>query len=146
MARSRDARLGTVEWLQLGSFVTVCTIVLVVVFVGIGALVEGVAGFEDRVPFYVLTMALSFLASVVAFDAELANSRASLPWACAVGLGTFALVSLMGEGTAYVVQRPDGLALAEVAFYVLAAALVSCGIGYWSLQNWETLSLSRSAL
>ena len=139
-------RLDTADRIQLGGFVLICTIVLLTVFVGVEAVITGVSGFSERVPIYVLMMALTFFGAIIAFEAELDGGPASLFWACGAAIGTFGLIVLAGEGTAFLIRNLTGLVLIEIAFYVLGAVLAGSAVGYWAVQHWETLSATGPGL
>lgn len=140
--------LSTKQWsgntlLQAGLFVLVSTLALTASFLGVVGLFTGeVAGWNLRLPFYVLVMALAFVGAIVAFEEGYREARIVLQLAVGVGAGAFLLVTFGGEGVAYLLQNPQQVVGSQLLFYILAAGLITAGIGYWALNHWSELKLT----
>lgn len=141
-------KIGNKRWsgntlLQAGLFVLVSTLALTTSFLGIVGLFTGdVVGWNLRLPFYVLVMALTFVGAIVAFEEEFREARVILQFAVAVGAVAFLLVTLGGEGVAYLLQNPQQVVSSQLLFYIVAAGLIAAGMGYWALNHWSELELA----
>lgn len=123
------------------------TLVLTASFLGVVALVTaGVTGLTDRLPFYVLAMAVAFVGGIVFLEDELREGRRILQASAGLALVTFLLVSLGGEGVAFTLQRPDQVLTSQLLFYLLAAGLIGSGLGYWGLNHWGDFASPRSGM
>lgn len=128
---------------RVGTLVAGCSIALALAFFGLIAVATGgTAGTEARLPFYVLAAAVTFAAALVGLDRRARNGRNLLVVALAIALGSFVLVSLGVEGAAYGVQQPAEALSPDRLMYLLAAAMVSTGLGYWALNHWRELASS----
>jgi hypothetical protein len=124
------------------------TMVLTASFVGVLALVTGrTVGAVDRLPFYVLAMAVAFVIAVMVTEETVDAVRPERAIASAVGVAvvTFVFVSLGGEGIAYAVRNPGRVVISQLFFYFLAAGLIGTGLGYWGLRHWRELARRRGA-
>lgn len=134
MQRTFDA-----EYLaRVGAGVTVCTLALTAAFLGLVALVTGEAtGVGARLPVYVLVMAGAFVGSLVLLEEGRRDGTTVLTAAALIAVAAFALVSLGGEGVLFAVDEPGEALGSQLLFYLLAAALVGTGLGYWAVQHWQ---------
>ena len=122
---------------QAGLFLAVSTLALTASFLGVVALLTGgVTGLERRLPVYVLAMAVAFVAAIVVLETEYVDGTRILKVAGGGGVATLVLVTLGGEGVAYVVQRPNQVLSSQLLFYILAAGLIGTGLGYWVINHW----------
>ena len=132
---------------QAGLFVVVTTLALTAAFLGFVALVTAsVTGLEDRLPYYVLALALAFVGGIVTFEEEFRHGQRILRIAGLAAFTTFLLVGLAGEGVAYLVQRSGQLLSSQLLFYFLAAGLIGTGLAYMGLRHWDDLSGSGEGL
>lgn len=137
----------TVETAQAGVFLAVSTLALSVSLLGILGLVTGsVLGLDTRLPFYVLVMATTFVAGVVVLESEFRDGMRALGLSATGAALTLLFVTLAGEGTAFLVQRPQQVVGTNLLFYVLAAGLVGTGLGYWALQQYDDIPTTTSEL
>ena len=140
--------IGTKQWsrntlLQAGLFVLVSTLALTASFLGVVGLFAGdVTGWNLRLPFYVLVMALAFVGAIVAFEEGHREGRLVLQFAVGIGTVAFLLVTFGGEGVAYLLQNPQQVVSSQLLFYILAAGLIAAGMGYWTLNHWSELELA----
>jgi len=126
---------------RAGLFLVVSTLALTASFLGVvSVLTGGVTGGADRLPFYVLTMALAFVVAVVVFEDEFHDGRQILQLAVGAAVATFLLVTMGGEGVAFTVQHTDQVLSSQLLFYFLAAGLIGTGLGYWGLRHWEEVT------
>lgn len=134
------ARIGT---LVLGS-----SLALTLAFFGVLALATGnAAGLSGRVPFYVLAAAVTFAAALVGLDRRHWDGRDLLFVSIGLGVVAFLLFTLGLEGVVFAIEHP-GESLASRRFlYLLSAALVATGLGYWLASHWPEIarSIRRSA-
>lgn len=125
---------------RVGTLVAGCSVALALAFFGVIAVATGgTAGTADRLPFYVLAAAVTFAAALVGLDRRARDGRNLLAVALAGAVAAFVLVSLGVEGVAYGVQRPAEALSARRLMYLLAAAMVSTGLGYWTVNHWREL-------
>lgn len=132
---------------RAAAFVVASTIALTASFLGVVGLLTGeVTGLNDRLPFYVLAMALAFVAAVVTLEEEYREATLVLQFSVIVGAVSFLLVSFGGEGVAFLLQNPQEIVASHLLFYILAAGLIATGIGYWALNHWSELSMAGPSL
>jgi hypothetical protein len=129
------------EATRLAVVVAVSTLVLTATFIGVVALLSGGnARVGTRLPFYVLTMAVSFVSVVVLSEQRYGgrtDGRSILATAGGVALVVFVLVALAGEGLVFASDNPGEVVLSELFLYFLAAGLIGTGLGYWGLRHWR---------
>ncbi|MFW6003617.1 MAG: hypothetical protein ACOCPT_04275 [Halanaeroarchaeum sp.] len=114
------------------------TILLTASFLGILALLTSQAdGFADRFPFYVLLMAIGFVAAL--FLLERPNLEGTQILVATLGLTVtiFAVVTLAGEGLTYAMAHPDEVLVSNLIIYLVAAALIGSGLAFWSVRHWR---------
>ena len=129
------ARLG-----RLLVLVGLSTAALTVSFVGLVGLASGgVTGVATRIPFYLLVTAAVFVAGVVLFEESRHEGRRALVAAAVAAFATLLVVGLGSEGTLYALENPDVVVRSQLFAYLLSAALMGTGIGYWGWRNWESL-------
>lgn len=128
------ARLG-----RLAAIVGVSTVALTASFVGLVALATGsVSGTLSRVPIYVLVTAAVFVAAVVLFEESHHDGRRTLLAATLAAAVILFVVGLGGEGVIYALEDPEEAIRSQLFTYLLSAALIGTGVGYWTWRNWET--------
>ena len=126
---------------QGGLLLVLATLVLTAGFLGVVGLVTGsVTGLVDRLPFYVLAMAITFVGGMVILEGELRDPGRILRAAVAVALGAFLVVTFGGEGIAFVLQQPREVLSSQLLFYFLAAGLIGAGLGYWGVRHWNDIA------
>lgn len=109
-------------------------------FVGVVGLVSGSAsGVVGRLPLYVLVSSVAFVAALLVADQRYRRGPAVLGRAVAAGLGTFAVASLGSEGVLYAVTNPEAVVTTHLFVYLLSAAIIASGLGYWALRHREDL-------
>jgi hypothetical protein len=135
------------EATRLAGVVVGSTLVLTATFIGVVALVSGGnPRLGTRLPFYVLAMALGFVAWVVASEqryGKRADGRSVLGTAAATSLVVFVVVTLAGEGLVFASDNPGEVVLSELFLYFLAAGLIGTGLGYWGLRHWREFARVR---
>lgn len=133
--------------LRAGLFVIVSTLALTASFLGVVGLFTGdVTGWNLRLPFYVLAMALTFVGAIVTFEEALQEAELILEFAVGVAAVSFLLVTFGGEGVAYLVQNPQQVVASHLLFYILAAGLIAAGVVYWTFNHWSDLDLTGRQL
>ena len=138
--RSRDTDL----LVQAGVFIALSTAVLTASFLGlVGLLTGGVTGLENRLPYYVLALALGFVGAILAFEREYQDGELIIRLAAIAAGLTFVLVGLSGEGIAFLVQQPASVVSSQSLLYFVAAGLIGTGLGYIGMRHWEDLAVSR---
>jgi nitrate/nitrite transporter NarK len=132
---------------RAGLFVAVSTIALTASFLGVVGLLTGrVSGLTNRLPFYVLAMAVAFVGSIVVLEEEYRRASQILQLSVIVTVVTFVLVTLGGEGVSYLVQNREEVVTSQLIFYILAAGLIGTGFCYWALQHWSELARDGTEL
>lgn len=141
MAQATRAR-DTDVLVQAGVFIALSTLALTASFLGlVGLLTGSVTGIENRLPYYVLGLALAFVGAIVAFEREYHDGSVVIRLAAIAAACTFLLVVLAGEGVAFLVQQPETVVSSQSLFYFLAAGLIGTGLGYVGMRHWEDLGV-----
>lgn len=114
------------------------TILLTASFLGILAvLTDQAAGFADRFPYYVLLMAIGFVAAL--FMLERPNLEGTQILVATLGLTVtiFVIVTLAGEGVTFAMAYPEQVLNSNLIVYFLAAALIGSGLAFWAIRHWR---------
>ena len=118
--------------------VAISTGIVTAAFVGVVALLSGqVVDLTDRLPLYVLVMAVVFVAFVFLIDARGSDGGTVIVSSIGVSLLGFLVVLLAGEGLVFLVRRPGELLASQLIVYLLSAGLVCTGLAYWGLRHWR---------
>ncbi|MFB6219216.1 MAG: hypothetical protein ABEH77_08600 [Halobacteriaceae archaeon] len=126
---------------RVGGLIVVTTAGLTVVLLGLLAFATGdTAGIADRLPFYVLGAAGTFVAAVVGLEGRRLDPRQVIATAAAVGVAALVVLSLGGEGLVYAARHPEQALASERILYLLAAGLTATGLGYWVFNHWRALA------
>ncbi|MDX1746150.1 MAG: hypothetical protein R3324_09455 [Halobacteriales archaeon] len=120
------------------AIVAVSTAVVTAAFIGIVALFTGDAvNVTDRLPIYVLVMAVVFTAFVFLIDSRATDGTTVIISSVGVGLLGFLVVLLAGEGAVFLLREPDALLASQLIVYLVSAGLVCTGLAYWGLRHWR---------
>jgi len=123
---------------RTGALVGVCTVALTAAFVGIAAIVTGDAvGVISRLQFYILAGAVAFVSGLLVLEESRHRGRTVLVGATATGIAGFLLIGLGSEGVLYALAEPATVLSSSLFVYLVAAALIASGVGYWSVRNWR---------
>lgn len=134
--RSNRPVLVRVGWLVAAS-----TLVLTFAFFGLLAFASTEpSGIGGRVPYYVFGAAVTFAAALIGLDRRARDGKNLLVVAAAFAFVAFVFVTLGIEGIAYAFRRPSEALAVQKVLYVIAAALVSTGLGYWGINHWRELA------
>lgn len=129
-----SARLGRVLALVVAS-----TLALTASFVGLVGLADGaVHHTTTRLPIYVTATAAVFVGAVVVFEGSSGGWRA-LGAAAAAAVATLFVVGFGGEGVVYALAEPGDVFDLQLLGYLLSAALMGTGVGYWAWRNLGSL-------
>jgi hypothetical protein len=134
---------------RAGPLIAACTLALTAAFIGVVALLSGAAaGVVARLPLYVLAGAVGFVGALLAVEHSRRTGQSALATAAVTGVVGFVLIGFGTEGIVYALTRPDAVVASHLFVYLLSAALIASGLGYWSVRNWSDLSrlLRRSGL
>lgn len=133
---------GYIERTGLGSGslvagIGVCTALLTASFLGMVGLASGSAvGLVARMPLYVFGGSVSFVgALLVADDPE--DGAVVLARAAGAAIVTFALAVLSAEGVVYALTEPGAVVASHLFVYLLSAAVIASGLGYWGVRHWD---------
>jgi hypothetical protein len=130
--------------LRIGVLIAASTILLTCSFVGFIAALSGqVQGFENRVPWYLITAAAVFVTTIVLLEINDADGKTIIISAVVVGGIAFVLVFLAVEGAIFAINNPGTLIFSRLIVYFLAAALVATGVGYWGLRHWREFTANN---
>jgi len=114
------------------------TFVLTASFVGLLALLSGsAAGIGNRVPFYLVVMGVTFVATIVLLEEHGTESRVIIVTAAVISTLSFVSTSLTVEGLLFAYRFPEDVFVSQLVYYFVAAALIGTGIGYWAIQHWR---------
>ena len=126
---------------RVALLVAACTLVLTASFVGVLALTTGAtAGVAVRLPWYVLAAAATFVGALLLAEQRTDDGQAVLVAAGVTGGVAFLVVALAAEGIVYAATNPGRALNLSVLLYVVAAALVGTGIGYWGINHWREVT------
>ncbi len=140
-ARDRDVLV------QAGVFILLSTVALTASFLGlVGLVTGGVTGIENRLPYYVLGLALAFVGAIVGFEREYHDGSVVIRLAALAAAVTFVVVLFAGEGVTFMLQQPETVVSSQSLFYFLAAGLIGTGLGYVGMRHWEDLALGGTKL
>ena len=143
MERATRTR-GTDVLVQTGVLIVLSTAVLTASFVGlVGLVTGGVTGLANRLPYYSLALALAFVGGILAFEREYDRGETIIRIAAIASGVAFVLVSLSGEGIAFLLQRPTALTSSQSLLYFVAAGLIATGLGYLGMHHWRDLVPGR---
>lgn len=132
------------DWLTGGTVLRVVapilgsTLLLTASFLGALALITGdVQGFSARFPYYVVLMALGFVAALFVLERPRIEGSQVLMATIGVTVTVFVGVTLAGEGLAYAVAHPGAVFQPDFILYLLAAGLIGSGLAYWTVTHWR---------
>ena len=116
----------------------VCTALLTASFLGMVGLASGSAsGFVARMPLYVLGSSVSFVVVLLAVDDRTGDGSVVLARATGAALVTFVLSVLAAEGVVYALTEPGAVVASHLFVYLLSAAIIASGLGYWGTRHWQ---------
>ena len=114
------------------------TILLTCAFVGLLAFASPwTPAVRSRLGYYVLVMALVFVAAVFRLDDRDRPGTSVLSAVTAVSVAAFVLVGLAVEGVIYAFENSGELVASQLILYFLAAALICTGVAVWGLHHWR---------
>ncbi len=133
------AKLGTQDfYVRISIVIAVCTLFLTASFVGILSFVSGeIAGIDNRIPWYLVLTAGSFVGTIVVLEGHGASGREIIATSIIISAIVFVVVMLGVEGALYTVRFPEEVFVSQLIVYFLAAGLIGAGLGYWSLRHWR---------
>lgn len=130
---------------RVGALILTSTVVLTASFIGVVAVVTGgVVDFERRLPAYVLVTAAVFVSVIVLLDDETAAGSQVLAVTVSIGVVTFLVAALGGEGVVFALEHPAELVSSQLVFYFLSAGLLCTGVGYWAIHHWREYTDPRN--
>ena len=133
--------------LRIGALIVGCTLLLTASFVGVIATVQGtVAGFENRIPWYLVAAAGVFVATIVLLEFNNARGKTIIASGVFTGVVSFVLLFFAVEGVLYAIRYPEAIFVSQLVMYFLAAALVATGLGYWGLRHWREFTADRRSI
>ena len=125
---------------RIGLPIVACTGVLTLGFFGVLALATDQAPqLSFRVPVYVFGAAVTFVAAIVGLDRMHREGQRILAAATGLSIASFAVLLLGGEGALYVARHPDRVVESRQFLYLIAAGLVTTGLGYWSVHHLDSV-------
>jgi len=123
---------------RTGALVGLCTGALTAAFVGIASIVTGnAAGVVTRLQFYILAGAVAFVGGLLVLEESRHGGQTVLTGATAAGVVGFLLLGLGSEGVLFALAEPEIVFSSSLFVYIVAAALIASGVGYWSVRNWQ---------
>lgn len=136
------------EFGRLGPTLAGSTLALTMAFMGLVSLASGpVPGLSGRIPYYVLAAAAVFATALMVLEGHWRDGRNLLGIAVGVAVAAFVVLGLGAEGLVYAARNPAVAFSAQRFLYLLSAALVTTGLGYWTANHADAFvrSFGRSA-
>jgi len=89
----------------------------------------------------VCTAALTaaFVGSLIVLEESRHRGKTVILGAVGTGIAGLVLVGLGTEGVVYATSAPGTVLSSSLLVYLVAAALIASGLGYWSVRNWRLL-------
>lgn len=141
MATSANGHLERDVLVQAGPLICATTLALTAAFLGIVGIASGNAGgLVGRLPLYVLAGSVGFVAALLVTEHSDYYGREALVSAAVIGAVGFVMIGLGTEGVVYGINHPDAVVASHLSVYLLSAAMIASGIGYWTVRNWRDLS------
>ncbi|MFB6070793.1 MAG: hypothetical protein ABEJ76_07195 [Halanaeroarchaeum sp.] len=114
------------------------TVLLTSSFLGVLAVITAkTAGFSNRFPFYVLLMALGFVAALFLLERPDFQGTQILVATLGLTVTIFLVVTLAGEGLTYAYRYPEEVFVSNLILYLVAAGLIGSGLAFWSVRHWR---------
>lgn len=130
--------LGASFYVRAGAIITASTVVLTAAFVGVVALAaRGTVGVDERFPFYVLAMAVTFVASLLVLDDQDIPGVSVIGATIGLSFTAFVVLGLAAEGVVYAIENPDVVVASPLLAYFVSAGLIATGLTYWGLNHWR---------
>jgi len=149
MATSANGYLERDVLARAGPLICATTLALTAAFLGIVGIVSGeTGGLVGRLPLYVLAGSVGFVGALLAVEHSEYYGRPALATASGVGIVGFVMIGLGTEGVVYGLTNPDAVVASHLFVYLLSAAIVASGVGYWTVRNWRdvTTAVNTSGL
>jgi hypothetical protein len=149
MATSANGHLERDVLVRAGPLICATTLALTAAFMGIVGIASGNAGgVVGRLPLYVLAGSVAFVAALLAAEHSEYYGRPALVTAAGVGVVGFVMIGLGTEGVVYGATHPDAVVASHLSVYLLSAAMIASGVGYWTVRNWRdvTTAVNTSGL
>ncbi|MFB6139072.1 MAG: hypothetical protein ABEJ26_01395 [Halosimplex sp.] len=126
---------------RAGPLIGATTLALTAAFLGVVGIVSGSAtGIVGRLPLYVLAGSVGFVAALLTAEHSEYYGREALVSAAVVGVVGFVMIGLGTEGVVYGMTNPDAAVASHLSVYLLSAAMIASGLGYWTVRNWHDVS------
>ena len=141
MATSANGYFERDVLVQAGPLICATTLALTAAFLGIVGIASGNAGgLVGRLPLYVLAGSVGFVAALLAAEHSQYYGREALVTAAAVGIVGFVMIGLGTEGVIYGLTYPEAVVASHLSAYLLSAAMITSGLGYWTVRNWRDVT------
>jgi len=141
MATSSNGYLERDVLVQAGPLICATTLALMAAFLGIVGIASGnAAGLVGRLPLYVLAGSVGFVAALLAAEHSQYYGREGVVTAAAVGIIDFVMIGLGTEGVIYGLTYPEAVVASHLSAYLLSAAMITSGLGYWTARNWRDVT------
>jgi hypothetical protein len=132
--------------IRIGAVISACTLLLTSSFVGFIAAIDGeLANFGNRVPWYIVVAAVTFVATIVLLELNDADGKTIIVSATFTGVMSYFLTFFGVEGFLFALENPQEVIVSRLIIYFFAAALVATGLGYWGLRHWREFTVNESA-
>ncbi|MFC7197108.1 hypothetical protein ACFQL4_24765 [Halosimplex aquaticum] len=95
-----------------------------------------------------LAGSVGFVAALLAAEHSEYYGREALVTATCVGIVGFVMIGLGTEGVVYGLTNPDAVVASHLSAYLLSAAMIASGLGYWTVRNWRDVTrvMNKSGL
>lgn len=131
--------------LRIVLLITVSTIFLTASFMGILAFVSGAdMNVSGRLPWYLVIGAGTFVGSIVLLEQAESEGYTIIVTTIVTSVAMFILTLLAVEGVIFMSRYPEEVINSQTILYLVSAAMVGVGLGYWGFNHWREFTRNPS--
>lgn len=131
--------------LRIVLLISISTIFLTASFMGILAFVSGATmDVSDRLPWYLVIGAATFVGSIVLLEHAESEGYTIIVTTIVTSVIMFILTLLAVEGVIFSLRHPEVVINSQTILYLLSAAMVGVGLGYWGFNHWREFTRNPS--
>lgn len=131
--------------LRIVLLITVSTVFLTASFMGILAFVSGAEmNVSGRLPWYLVIGAATFVGSIVLLEQAESEGYTIIVTTIVTSVAMFILTLLAVEGVIFMSRYPEMVVNSQTILYLVSAAMVGVGLGYWGFNHWREFTRNPS--
>lgn len=131
--------------LRIVLLISTSTLFLTASFMGILAFVSGATlGVTERLPWYLVIGAGTFVGSIVLLEHAESEGYTIIVTTIIISVIMFILTLLAVEGVFFSLRYPEVVINSKTILYLLSAAMVGVGLGYWGFNHWREFTRNPS--